>query len=187
MINPFTQVYQQIISLLQSCPAITGPYGIGVNTANIIDLTTALRSQAPPVPETTTGRTPQILVLPAGGVMRPYGSDSRVATATRSFLICVTTDTLRVGGEVQASSTNYPVSIFSVEWAIMLAFVSQPNLALASLVKRYDAIFTSERGLLDKFSQLSTTDRWTGILKIDVELYFGSYGLLQYLASITPS
>ena len=187
MINPFTQVYQQIISLLQSCPAITGPYGIGVQSANIIDMTQALRSQTPPIPETTTGRTPQILVLPAGGTMRPYGSDSRVATATRSFIICITTDTLRVGGEVQTSATNFPVSIFSVEWAVFLAFCSQPNLGLASLVKRYDAIYASERGALDKFQQLSTTDRWTGILKIDVELYFGSYGLLQYLASITPS
>ena len=187
MINPFTQVYQQIVQLLQQCPAITGPYGIGIQTANIIDMTQALKSQAPPIPETTPGRTPQILVLPAGGVMRPYGSDSRVATSTRSFLICITTDTLRLGGEVQTASTNFPVSIFSVEWAIMLAFVSQPRLGLASLVRRYDAIFASERGALDKFSQLSTTDRWTGILKIDVELYFGSYDLLQYLASITPS
>ena len=185
-VDPFTQVTQRLIAILRNSPAITGPFGIGVKGPNIVDLTESVKSQDYPVPTPTAGQTPQILVLPSRGVFHPYGTNSRIATANRTWLLTITTDTLRLGGEAGAG----PVTLFSVEWAMMLAFVSvSPDLGLTGMVRGYQPMIVNERGLLDDFPMLSqgTPRRWTAVLAVEVDLYWSSQALMQYIASITPS
>ena len=185
--DPFTTITQRLIAILRNNPAMTGPYGIGVKSANIIDLTEAMKSQDYPVPTPTAGQTPQILVLPTSGIFHPYGTNSRVASANRRWILAITTDTLRLGGEQAGVG---PITLFSVEWAMMLSFVAvAPDLGLTGMVKTYTPMTAHERGLLDDFPALSrdTPRRWTAVLSIDVEMYFSSQKLIQYLASITPS
>ncbi len=180
-IDPFTRVLQTLVQLFRNSTTMAS---IGVKPANVIDISDSGFVQLDPLKQSPgASNLPEIIVVPARGKLMPYGGNSRTSTAMREFLICITTNSLRVGGELPSVGTTPLVTLFSVEWAMFRTFVGvNPNLGLNDptvvAVKQYTLDVLHDKGLIDTIPVLAReTNRWTGVLSCWCELYWSSQAI----------
>lgn len=178
MADPFSTVLQTLVQLFRNSTAIAA---LNVKPSNIIDITEPKWVATDPLMASPApGQLPEIITIPGRAKFSPYGSNSRESCCLREYLVGITTDTLRVGGEAAGSS---PGTLFSVEWALMQTFVgTSPDLGLTNsnvvAVRKYLVDTVSDQGLINESAFSRGARRWTAVIAVTVDMYWMSSAIL---------
>lgn len=162
--DPYTKVHQRIIEILKSSPPIKT-----VGIKNIIDITEDQWNSVDPIKrEVNAGDLPEIVVMAPNRFVWDFFTDSRTAKNVWTYVIGVTTETLRSGGENNNQFQN--ITVNTVLWALMVTLSGQGNdtFGLDGLVAGYRARGMSSREAKEWLARGS--DRWTALVAIDVDL-----------------
>jgi hypothetical protein len=164
---------QALLCALQKSPAVCSI----VRPGNFIDITSSKWSQNNPLKANPqAGDLPELIVLPGRFQWFPHGKNSRAAELYQEFIVGITTDTLRIGGDAS--------TLFAAQVAV-LAALSQtpPDLGLSGIVRGFGpAINGDDQGLIEKAAAFLGRDsrRWIAVMNLPVDITLNN----QYLATL---
>lgn len=180
LVDPFTQVYRAIHGLLKGSGAVMSV------VKSIPDLT-AIK----PVNEEWFKQTVAACDLPELLLMETNNSgfvptNNKIWSTTQTYTIWLTTDTVYLGGE---ATGTVPPRLNTVKTAVEFALMSNnggdDTLGLLGLVRTY-SVRGGKETRFGAAPQRGST-RYTGVLQVEVEMYFGRTAVNQFILNAGAS